>query len=68
MKRLADPLTSLTGREAVSPNATMEASPGEFTIKRGNRSGLPGGQLPLFLVSYGNNLPEPNTGRKTIEV
>ena len=47
MKRLAEPLTGLTGREAAFPNASPEAGSGEFKTESGDRSGFPVGPLPL---------------------
>ena len=46
MKRLAEPLAGLTGREAAFPNASPEAGSGEFKMESGDRSGFPVGPLP----------------------
>ena len=46
MKRLAEPLAGLTGREAAFPNASPEAGSGEFKTESGDRSGFPVGPLP----------------------
>ena len=50
MKRLAEPLAGLTGREAAFPNASPEAGSGEFKFESGDRSGFPVGPLPLVEV------------------
>ena len=47
MKRLAEPLAGLTGREAAFPNASPEAGFGEFKTESGDRSRLRVGPLPL---------------------
>jgi len=47
VKRLAEPLAGLTGREAAFPNASPEADFGEFQIESGDRSGFPVGPLLL---------------------
>jgi len=50
VKRLAEPLAGLTGREAAFPNASPEAGSGEFKTESGDRSGFPVGPLPLVEV------------------